>query len=209
MTNPEFAACSTRRGSAARAGLLAVVGACACLATGSASAAKFDFSYTFDTGDTVTGSFTGTLSGNDVTGLSNVTASFDGAPFAGSGSLNMYAYTSAGSKCGSCYASSGAVASFDPDKNNFFLTDASLSSVQDGAASQYFYLIPWPNGAATEATQYNGPTGLVDSYNGDFIEGNWSLTAASVPEPSAWVLMLVGIGAMGGALRSVRRTIFG
>lgn len=202
---------ASRRGSVARASLLGTLGVSACLAAalaaGSANAEKFDFSYTFDTGDTVTGSFSGTLSGEDVTGISKVSASFDGTPFAESGDLYIYAYTDGGAKCGDCYSTSGAVVSEIPDDNNFYLTNASLSDVKAGTASQYFYIIPWPNYGATEATQYDGPTGLVDAYNGDFIGSNWSLTAAGVPEAAGWALMLVGIGAMGGALRSRRTAI--
>ncbi len=37
--------------------------------------------------------------------------------------------------------------------------------------------------------------------------GNFVLTAetASVPEPSTWAMMLIGMGAVGGALRAKRR----
>ena len=33
----------------------------------------------------------------------------------------------------------------------------------------------------------------------------FTTVAAAVPEPSAWALMLMGFGALGGALRSHRR----
>jgi hypothetical protein len=35
---------------------------------------------------------------------------------------------------------------------------------------------------------------------------NWSITEAAVPEPSTWLLMLTGFGALGSALRRARRT---
>ena len=213
MTIRERSAAASRRSLDARARSLGTIGIFAsftlALAAGSASAAKFDFSYAWANGDKITGSFTGTQSGQNVTDISNVSASFNGTPMAGSGDLNVYAYTDAGGKCPSCWAGSGGVASTIPDDNNFLFTNESVETIASGAGTEWFYVIPWAYDGSVEAVQYNGPQGLVDAYNGDFIPGNWSLTAvggvSGVPEPAGWTLMLVGVGAMGGALRSRRR----
>ena len=46
--------------------------------------------------------------------------------------------------------------------------------------------------------------GYWDSYYGDN-SGAQSLTISAVPEPASWAMMLIGVGAVGGALRSRRK----
>jgi hypothetical protein len=65
----------------------------------------------------VTGSFAGTESGDSVTNITDISVAINGAEF--SGPLTAWLYTDPGGKCGTCYANSGAYASFDPLKNNF------------------------------------------------------------------------------------------
>jgi hypothetical protein len=185
------------------------------------AATQFDFSYAFvndsgvSTGDSISGSFFGTLVGQDVTNISNVTASFfDGTtttPLAGP--LEVYSYTPTSANCGTpaCFTLDGnAVASFDPTHNDFVFID----SPPDGSNhltsyTNYFYIIqPWANGgpgSTSIATQYRSfPTNtLVENYNGDYIAANWSLTA--VPEPATWAMMLIGFGAVGFMLRGSRQ----
>jgi hypothetical protein len=175
------------------------------LVAGAAHAATFDFSYTYGIGDTVTGSFSGTGPVTAVTNITNISVKVDGTPLLGP--LSAWSYTSAGSDCPTCFVAGGAVASSIADNNNFLFTNG---------ATNYFYLIPWPNGDSNpEAVQalltYNipGHTDLYNGqyylqlYNGTFVPGNWSLT--EVPEPAAWALMLVGFAGLGAAMRAARR----
>lgn len=66
--------------------------------------------------------------------------------------------------------------------------------------SNYFYIIPWPNGSNNPvATQFMSNNNYIDYYNGNFKAQNWTLTVTAVPEPSTWVLMLLGFGGLGFA----------
>jgi hypothetical protein len=178
--------------------------ALASLAATPSSAATFDFSYTFDTKDVVTGSFTGTKSGDLISNIANVDIELNGQAFVGDPDLVVSSYTAAGSDCASCWTSGGAVVSSDPMKNNFFFSDKAPNS----GASNYFYMVPWPNGGGDpEAVQAWGPSGVIDSYNGDLIPTNWSVTevmSGGVPEPTTWALIILGLGMIGASLR-VRR----
>lgn len=165
---------------------------------GPASATVFNFSYTFDTGDVVTGTFSGSQTGDVVTNITDARAKFDGVDFLGDPNLVVSSYTDPGDKCATCWTGSGAVFSSDPLKNNFFISDGPPNS----GAANYFYMAPWPNGAGNpEATQYSGPTAFVDPYNGNLIPANWSLEAAGVPEPSSWTMLILGLGMLGLAAR--------
>lgn len=157
-------------------------------------AETFDFSYMFNTGDIISGSFSGTLSGDLVTNLTDINASLDGTPL--NGPLLAFFYTDAGGQCATCWSSSGAVASFNPLLNNFLFAD--------GAFTNYFYIAPWPNGVGNPvATQYYGPSGYIDYYNGQYIPANWSLTA--VPELPIWAAMLMGFVGLGVLRRGAAR----
>lgn len=173
----------------------------------SAAAKSYDFSYIFNTGQHVTGSFTGTAAaGGLVTNLTNVTASIDGTPLAGP--LVAHGYTGysgpTGSNCGMASCFNGvAVAAFDPAQNNFFFADYTAAAGFPG--TNYFYIIPWNNGGSNQvATQAHFADGSqINAYNGQYVAGNWSLSA-DVPEPASWLLMIAGFALTGVAAR--RRT---
>lgn len=177
---------------------------------GIARATVFDFSYTFvdngaaggnsaNTGAVISGSFNGTGPITDVTNITNISAELNGGtPFA----LFNWSYTPpSSSNCGdpSCFSKGGAVASNNPLLNNFVFSSAASNS--ELASSNYFYIIqPWNNGGSnTVATQYatgGNPNSFIDVYNGQYVPGNWSLTAA-VPEPATWAMMLLGFFGVG------------
>jgi hypothetical protein len=179
----------------------AAIGVATLLVAGSnAYATTYDFSYTFNTGDVVSGSFTGIQSGQNITDIANISASLDGTPF--TGPLYAMSYTAAGSNCSSatCFSGTGAVVSFNPLNNNFMFLDT--DSVTNFLAQNYtnvFYIIPWPNGNQTEATTYfQPPNTYIDQYNGQYIPANWILTTVSaVPEPSTWAMMILGFAGIG------------
>ena len=176
------------------------------LMAGAAHATTFEFSYKFNTGDTVTGYFYGTGSLAGVTDITNVHVSIDGTPL--SGPLYAYMYTAytgeGGGNCGdsACFSGTGAFASSNPLNNNFVFANGTPTDIS--SRTNYFYIIPWDNGAGNQvATQGLTTGGVIDNYNGQYIPGNWSLT--EVPEPAAWALMLVGFAGLGAAMRAARR----
>ena len=185
-------------------GLLLALFALLCCGQSRASAV-YDFSYQFDTGAVISGSFDGTpSSGGLITNLTNINASLDGTPL--KGPLQAFSYTASGSDCPTCLAAGGAVASFTPLLNNFLFADATLPSLS--GYTNYFYIIPWPNGASNPvATQYvnnnNIPPVIIDNYNGQFIPTNWSLTA--VPEPSMALLIVPAFMGIVGIRRKLAK----
>jgi hypothetical protein len=184
-----------------------------------ANATVYNFTYTFVdngtdgdghpaghsdlSGSIISGSFVGTGPISDIENISNITVSFNGTPFVGSGNLYAFSYTDPIEKCPTCFSSTGAVVSNDPSKNNFLFSDS--PDFVNVPSSNYFYIIPWPNPGQTVATQYYnanlGPissnTSYVDFYNGQYVPGNWTLAVASVPELSSWAMMIVGFAGLG------------
>lgn len=159
------------------------------LVTGSAQADDFQFSYRFNTGELVTGSFTGTRSGDMVSDISQLSVSINGVAFGGE--VKAFSYTSPGNQCPSCFSATGAVASFDPLKNNFYFSDG--DAVSGSGISNYFYVIPWPNGSNNPvATQAYINNTSINAFNGQYVPQNWILSA--VPEPSSVLLMMLGLG---------------
>lgn len=174
--------------------------AAAMLAGQSAFAESFQFSYRFNTGELVTGSFAGTLSGDLVSDISQLAVQIDGTAM--TGPLNAFRYTSPGDHCPSCFSAVGAVASFDPMKNNFYFSNGDAET--GAGVTNMFYVIPWPNGGGNPvATQalFNGNT--INLYNGQYVAQNWQL--AVVPEPTSLALMLLGLSAVAWRRSQTRR----
>jgi hypothetical protein len=153
----------------------------------------YNYSYTFDTKDVVSGSFTGVANGNLITNLSNITASVNGVAFDNSGSL----YSVSWDGYNSGHPNPGtAVVSFDGQQSNFIFASTPVFNT-------YFYVIPWINGNLTIGAQALSPAitsdpahpGLADYYNGNYNASNWHV--AAVPEPTESALMLSGMGLLG------------
>lgn len=89
-------------------------------ATAQADPNTFQFSYAYMPGFAITGSFSGTQSGDLVTDLSNISVYIDGVGFKGNGHLYQAHYVSRYT-----LVSGGAVASFSGLHNNFFFIDTS------------------------------------------------------------------------------------
>lgn len=168
--------------------------------SGAVQAESFRFSYTFSSGEKVTGTFDGTQSGNLVTGLSNAYVYVDGVSFEENGSLGIFAINYDNPR------DSNAVVSFDGRQSNFMFRS------QDNRSS--FYIFPFgltnhPNSISVElwfstiSSHYppgSNPGELNDiSYDGS-VESRWSLAAAtSVPEPETRAMLLAGICLIGFA----------
>jgi hypothetical protein len=197
--------------------LMAAVILATALAASSAQANTYDFSYTFSdvpnccapasaySGYTIVGSFTGTPSGvNDVINISNVSAELLNASnvvaIPSLGTLSVWSYLGPANQGGPAnFQLGGAVASFNGLDNNFLFADSAIF----GAWNNYFYIIqPWNNGgpgSTTIAAQFSSlspPIGI-DAYNGQYVPGNWSLTAVATPLPSTWTMLIAGFVGLG------------
>lgn len=153
------------------------------LASAAQASTIFNYSFTGSDGDVVSGSFSGTANGNLITDLSNITASLNGVAFAGSGNL----FGSSLNKSSWNWQSGGAVASFDGLQNNFLFINADYPNSY--AFSNYFYSVS----KFYESYAYAGPSGYT---SGATSIANWRLVAANVPEPSALVLLILGMIAL-------------
>jgi len=152
--------------------------------SGAAHASTFDFSYTFTSGQTVSGSLDGTLSGNLVTDISDVSLTFDGQAFNGPLFIGSFDTTSGGVN----YAANSAVVSTNAALNDFVIadnTDPLLNNV-----TNYFYYVngtTTPTGAGNhEAFAGNTVTGDA-AFDNDTVApgiGTWSLTPSPVPLPA-------------------------
>jgi hypothetical protein len=164
-----------------------------------ASAATYDFSYTFTDGQQITGSLDGTLSGTTISNISDLQASLNGIAFSGGSdsngatTLGIYGYD----------ASTGnfdAPATFSTvsSKNNFDIAD----EPQGNNANYSFSFVNDPSlGTAIGAYNFLQSDRFSPGSNqaaADFADdGTWSVTPAPVPLPAALPLLLSGLGLFG------------
>jgi hypothetical protein len=171
--------------------------------TDGAYATTYDFTYVFGgdgAGNTVTGSFTGTGSINDITVDSVLSMSFNGV--AVSGPLYFWSYDGpvGGGNDGSPsnFTLGTATVSADSSKSNFIFSNSN-TAWYDAA---FFYVIqPWYNPSPTSPLADSGNSGSgpnINEYNGQYVPGNFSASAVSpVPEPSTWAMMILGFAGLG------------
>lgn len=165
---------------------------------GAADATHFIFSDQMGS-SVITGSFDGTLNGNLITGLSNVTVYINGLGPIGNGTLFPVGYDASTST----YVSNGAVASLDGTQNDFFFANADLGA-GDFGYSAYFYsfaVFGWGDVAYDNLTDQNSSTGDI---NFRAQVSNSSDANTAVPEPACWAMMVAGFGLLGGVVRRER-----
>lgn len=160
----------------------------------SAGAADFRYSFTIDHYQTgavlIAGTFSGNLSGNLITDLSNISAYANGVALEGSGSL----YSASRVDYGYGWTRD-AVVSIDGTQNNFFFANS------DFAGGRY------------DATNY--VASIYTNYSKQFIEASgisrsdratipslWRVSP--VPEPTTSALLIMGIGVAFAAQRAGR-----
>lgn len=183
---------------------------CAILSLAAHAGMIYDFKYTFNDNSVVSGSFEGIATGNLISGLSNISVSFNGQSFTGSGGL------SSGGLYASCFSPfSGwdvdcGVVSFNGLENNFLFSDANFPA--PGAnMSNYFLIFPATPSYSLGELFFSGAViaEYPDSDFGLYNPSHWSVTihdTTSVPEPATLLLFLLGLA---GLWFSQRRKISG
>lgn len=169
------------------------------LATSTAQATLFDFSYIFIgswngnvAGVNVTGSLTGDLVGSYVQNVGNMQVTFNGTPLSDplfAASYNQFTGWS---------AINNTSVSTVADLNNFIFANSDIGNGVPGY-TDYFLLV---HGTGwSEASGSNPGAGLTGT---DYPTlGTWSLVAHDVPEPG--VLALFGVGLLGLGATQRRR----
>jgi hypothetical protein len=178
---------------------------CAALSSGVVHASTYDFTYTFADGLQATGTLTGLLSGSNLIDITSETVSFNGVAFNGPLYIGSF---SAGTQTYN-FSSGAAVVSTVAASNNFIIADS--NDPLGSGATNYFYFVngATPSGSGTqEAVAANGNmlTNNTDIANPalGYAAGTWTLTAAPVPLPAAFPLLLSGLGLL--AMKRRRRS---
>lgn len=168
------------------------------LSSFAARADTFNFSYTFSSGNVVSGSFSGTANGQFIDSISNISASWNGTPFNGSSSL----YTATYDQSLQAWRNDiSPIVSFDGSLNNFLFIDAEYPTGQI-AYTNFFGMIGVGGGGDYQAFFANadGSDNQLHYDSGSFASAHWSVTSP-VPEPETYALLLAGLSLLGFAAR--------
>lgn len=167
-----------------------VIAAALTLGSFAANADNFNFSYTFDDNQVVTGSLTGDLVGAFIQNIADVQVSLNGTQFSGP------LYSAAWNPATLDWDSAPAVVSTNAALNNFVFADSNVPT--DFGASNYFmFTNDSTYGSLAYANNTNNGGIALDSPT----NASWSLVAAPVPEPESYAMLLAGLGLMGVVAR--------
>lgn len=163
------------------------------------SAATFDFTYVFDTGETAAGSFDGTQNGSIVENVSNISLVLNGTAI--TGPIQMVGFGPAG-------WAYNAVVGFSVADSNFIFTDRNPPPVNGtyGDGEHFFFVVAPYLGAASSFVNNTQVYELAVDANGG--PTGWTLTertaqTSGVPD-TASTAALLGL-ALGGAVAARRR----
>jgi hypothetical protein len=162
-----------------------------------ASATTFDFSYVFSTGgniNTAAGSFDGIANGDYIEGVSNISVSYNGNPFAGP--LYAYWYDD-----GSQPTSNPPVVSFLANSNSFIFINCTPNCAN--SPDPLNYLIVRHLNPNQHASVYIASGSASFAITDDAVNSSWNVVARAVPEPGTYALFGLGLGVM--VLRLKRR----
>lgn len=160
-----------------------------------ANADTFNFSYTFDDTSVLTGSLTGVLNGLFINNVADIHVSLNGNEFTGAP-----LYAAAWDAANLAWDNSVApVISTKASLNNFIIADANVPT-DFGVSNYFFFTNDGTNGAQVFANNLNtGDIALDNPSNAN--NTNWSITAAPVPEPETYAMLLAGLGFLGALVR--------
>jgi hypothetical protein len=186
------------------------------LTTGVANASEFDFSYTFNTtdslgnnNDVITGTFFATLdrTGTYFTNVSNVQAALNGVQFLNdstSGSLDVTAWNTTTSAYD---ATIKPVISTNAALNNFVFGDTNAATNISGLTN-YFVFTNDPsqgqNVGAYDANVSNSTGNQISVFDSPATTGagSWTVSAVTaVPLPTTLPMLLTGLGLLAAAAR--------
>jgi len=183
------------------------------VASVSAHATTFDFSYTFNpalySGDVtndnhslvVSGSFTGTLNGTLISDIANAQVAINGVSF--NGPLLVSAWNAGTATWDDGVAP--VISTTDVNSNNFVFADTDVAT-NPGGVSNYFFITGNkidPVNAGTGAINFNTTDAGGNAVSGFGSTANQaSFTVTAVPEPESIALAFIGLGLCGvSALR--------
>ena len=183
----------------AKAAVMAAV-----LVSGSANATtQFDFSYTFSSGDTITGYLFGNVdtTGNYIQSISNVSVNFDGTQFLNDTSTSALDLVAWNTTTGAWDNTIAPIVSFTASLNNFGFADVNLAT-----NTSYSNVFSFANDATNFGGQVVSATNVNTTPNSIAVDGTaygtsgtWSI--AAVPVPTSLPLMLSGLGMLAVAAR--------
>jgi hypothetical protein len=170
-----------------------------------ASAATYDFSYTFTDGQQITGSLDGTLSGTTISNISDLQVSMNGIAFTGGSdpsgptTLGIYGWDTTTK----AFDSTPAVFSTIGSQNNFEIADENPTGAFGSTPNYFFSYVNDPTygalvgaGNFLQSDSFSGPGAFQSDGDGPTV-GTWSVTPAPVPLPAALPLLLSGLGLFG------------
>ncbi len=166
--------------------LLAALLASSALAVSSASAALFNFTYSFDDGTFVSGSLSGDQNGQFVDNVSGVSFTVNGLSFVDP--IFTFSYDS-----NTTSYLPGPVVSFDLAQNNFVFATSDLAA-SDFSYNYLFAILGSSTGVDLVTAYTYDP--YVGSQETSDTPARWSLTLAPVPEAGS-TLALSGIALLG------------
>ena len=159
-------------------------------ASSAAHATLFNFSYQFGSGDQITGSLSGTLSGAYVTGVSDINVFLNGIAFNGNGALYATAYDPNTGWTNAIAASISTNAAL----NNFLFIDVDFPTAFN--YTNYFLMVNTQT--FSEAATWNGN---ISPFDYPTLSPTWTLTP--VPEPGT--IGLIGLALLGAGVARRRK----